>query len=251
MQKLDLAAIKPKKRKSIKGSKPHRTYPYLLKDLEITKVNQVWSTDITYVPMPEGWIYFTAILDLYSRFILSYRISITLEAEFCIEALNEALEKHGNPEIFNTDQGVQYTSHDWIETLTKKEIKISMDGKGRCFDNIRNERLWKTLKYEEVYLKSYESVKEARQELGKFVKFYNYGRPHQSLKYRTPAQVYFDRANDLTPGENTKNRSGNEKRLLATALMKGALASASLPSPSRSKEISLEIDGKDLIKFLP
>jgi len=173
-----------------------------------------------------------------------------LEAEFCIEALNEALVKHGNPEIFNTDQGVQYTSHDWIETLTKKEIQISMDGKGRCFDNIRNERLWKTLKYEEVYLKSYESVSEAKQELRKFVKFYNYSRPHQSLKYQTPARVYFDQTNNQNL-KKTKNRSEKEKRSLATALCMGALTRASLPSPSRSKEISLEIDEKNLVKFSP
>jgi putative transposase len=199
-KELNLFAIRPKKNqwKKIQESK---VYPYLLKNLEITSPNQVWSTDITYIRMPIGWIYFLAILDLHSRFILSFAVSTSLEAEFCVKALNDAISKHRAPQIFNTDQGTQFTSQIWTDLLTKNNIRISMDGKGRCFDNIRNERLWRTLKYEEVYLKSYDSVTEARQELSEFVKFYNWTRPHQSLSYKTPADVYFADNKKIEPGK--------------------------------------------------
>jgi putative transposase len=141
--------------------------------------------------MNEGFTYFLAIIDLFSRFILASYLSTTLEAEFCIETLNQALNQYPQPEIFNTDQGTQFTSFGWRSILEAKQIRISIDGKGRCFDNIHQERLWRTVKYEEVYLKNYESVKQAREELAKFVEFYNHERPHQALNYKTPAEIYF------------------------------------------------------------
>lgn len=192
MQQMNLSAIFPQENKNKKWVKEkYNQYPYLLKDLEITKINQVWATDITYIRMDEGFTYFLAIIDLYSRFILSAYLSTSLEADFCVETLKSALNEYQKPEIFNTDQGTQFTSSVWCDLLKEKEIKISMDGKGRCFDNIFTERLWRTVKYEEVYLKSYASVNEARINLDKFVKFYNYQRPHQSLNYKTPANIYF------------------------------------------------------------
>lgn len=190
MNNMDLAAIFPKKTNYSKKVTNQR-YPYLLKDLVIAKPNQVWTTDITYIRMNEGFVYFIAIIDLFSRFILSNALSITLEAEFCVDALRIALNQYCKPQIFNTDQGSQFTSFDWTNLLQENAIEISMDGKGRCFDNICQERLWRTIKYEEVYLKGYDSVKQAKEELGKFVEFYNYSRPHQALNYQTPAEVYF------------------------------------------------------------
>jgi putative transposase len=193
MKEMNLSAIFPKYNKNKwKKADYDAKYPYLLKDLQINKVNQVWASDITYIRMNEGFTYFLAIIDLYSRFILSAYLSTTLEADFCIETLQIALNKYQKPEIFNTDQGSQFTSFNWCDLLKEKDIKISHDGKGRCFDNIINERLWRTVKYEEVYLKSYESVNEARINLMNFVEFYNYQRPHQSLRYKTPAEIYFE-----------------------------------------------------------
>ena len=191
MREMNLSAIFPRanKNKWIKANQSQ--YPYLLKDLAIEKTNQVWATDITYIRIHSGFVYFLAIIDLYSRFILSAYLSTSLEADFCVEMLKISLEKYQNPEIFNTDQGSQFTSFKWRDLLKEKNIKISHDGKGRCFDNIVNERLWRTVKYEEVYLKSYNSVNEARMQLMDFVEFYNHQRPHQSLKYKTPAEVYF------------------------------------------------------------
>lgn len=191
MSKMDLMAILPKKGGNYKKINYEQIYPYLLADLDIYKVNQVWTTDITYIAMNEGFVYFIAIIDRYSRFILSSYLSTSLEAEFCVNTLIVALSKFEKPEIFNPDQGSQFTSFDWTDLLRQKSIKISMDGKGRCFDNIHQERLWRTIKYEEVYLKSYDSVKQAREELSNFVRFYNYERPHQSLNYKTPAEIYF------------------------------------------------------------
>lgn len=195
MKEMSLASIFPKARKKNWQKNNDQKYPYLLKDLTIIKINQVWITDITYIRMNEGFTYFLAIVDLFSRFILASYLSTSLEADFCVDTLKTALNKYQKPEIFNTDQGTQFTSLDWCLTLEKKQIKISMDGKGRCFDNIFSERLWRTVKYEEVYLKSYETVADAKKELAKFVEFYNYQRPHQALKYKTPAEVYF--ANEL------------------------------------------------------
>jgi putative transposase len=198
MQEMKLLAIYPKFKGNLsKANNNDQCYPYLLKDLKIERVNQVWATDITYVRINEGFTYFLAIIDLYSRFVLESYLSTNLEADFCIETLKSALKGYSKPEIFNTDQGSQFTSNGWCDLLKGNQVKISMDGKGRCFDNIFSERFWRTVKYEEVYLKSYETVKEAREQLTSFVEFYNYQRPHQSLDYNTPAQVYFAGQNDL------------------------------------------------------
>ena len=176
-------------------SKPepgHKIYPYLLRKLPITRPNQVWAMDITYIPMARGFIYLAAVLDWFTRRVLAWRVSITLEADFCIEAVEEALAKHGTPEIFNTDQGSQFTSTDFIKVLAAREIKISMDGKGAWRDNVFIERLWRSIKYEEVYLRAYTSVSEARAGIGRYLTFYNSRRPHSSLDGRTPDQAYFN-----------------------------------------------------------
>ena len=173
-------------------SKPnpeHRTYPYLLKELEVTGVNQVWVADITYIPMARGYLYLVAIMDHFSRYVLSWRLSNTLDIAFCIEALEEALSK-SEPEIFNTDQGSQFTSDAFTGMLLENGIQINMDGKGRYLDNIFVERLWRTIKYEEVYLKAYETVREAKVGIDAYMGFYNNERPHQALCYRTPVEVY-------------------------------------------------------------
>lgn len=165
-------------------------YPYLLKNLDITKVNQVWATDITYIPMKKGFMYLTAVIDLYSRKVLSWSVSNTMTAEWCVKVLEQAIEKYGKPEIFNTDQGVQYTSDVFIETLKTNNIQISMDGKGRAIDNIFIERLWRTVKYENVYLNVYENGLTLHKGLVVYFDFYNNERTHQSLDYKTPNEVY-------------------------------------------------------------
>lgn len=172
----------------------NKVYPYLLRELEITRPNQVWSTDITYIRLGEGFAYLTAVIDWYSRYVLSWGLSNTLDSLFCVEVIKEAIEKYGKPEIFNSDQGSQFTSQDFIGELIKNGISISMDGKGRCLDNIFVERLWRTVKYENVYLHNYESIKEAREGLSEYFKFYNEERFHQSLDYKTPRQVYWQKA---------------------------------------------------------
>jgi putative transposase len=174
-----------------KPSPGHRIYPYLLRGLAITRPNQVWSTDITYIPMARGFVYLVAVVDWFSRRVLSWRLSITMDVSFCIETLEEALSKYGNPEIFNTDQGSQFTSEAFTGRLKKEGIDISMDGKGRWCDNVFVERLWRSLKYEQVYLYAYESVTEARSKIGRYLEFYNSSRPHSSLGALTPDQVYF------------------------------------------------------------
>jgi len=173
-------------------SKPdvsHRKFPYLLRDVTIDGINQVWSSDITYIPLDKGYAYLTAIIDWYSRYVLAWRLSNNLESRFCIEALEESLGK-GTPEIFNTDQGVQFTSYKYIEVLEMNKIRISMDGKGRALDNIFIERLWRTVKYEEVYCKCYESIDHAEKNLEDYFKFYNHKRLHQALKYKTPYSIF-------------------------------------------------------------
>jgi len=180
-----------------KPSPEHRTYPYLLRGLQVTRVNQVWVADITYIPMARGFLYLVAIMDQFSRYVLSWRLSNTLDADFCVEALEEALGK-AKPEIFNTDQGGQFTSDAFTNLLLERGIQISMDGKGRYLDNILVERLWRTIKYEEVYLRAYESVREARARIDAYMAFYNIERPHQALCYRTPAQVYHEALDQLT-----------------------------------------------------
>lgn len=193
MRIMGLEAIYAKPRTS-QSHPEHHKYPYLLRGISITKPNMVWATDITYIRMPNGWIYLTAIMDWFSRFIIAWEISITLEADFCITALQNGLRRYDQPDIFNSDQGVQFTSQDFVSILHNHNIRISMDGRGRCFDNIFTERLWRSIKYEEVYLKEYVSVQDAMTNLGEYINFYNNERVHQSLNYRTPAEVYFQKS---------------------------------------------------------
>ena len=187
MRLMGLEAIYPKPKLS--AGSGHRIYPYLLRDVRITHKNQVWSTDITYVPMPMGFMYLTAVIDWYSRYVLSWRLSNTLDVGFCLEALEEALSR-GCPEVFNTDQGVQFTSVQFTSRVESAGSKVSMDGKGRCLDNVLVERLWRSVKYEEVYLMRHETVPELEAGLHRYFAYYNDGRPHQSLGYRTPLEVY-------------------------------------------------------------
>jgi putative transposase len=167
----------------------HRIYPYLLNNVRISRVNHVWSTDITYIPMRRGFLYLVAIMDWYSRYVVSWELSQTLEKYFCINALERALSS-AVPKIFNSDQGSQFTSHSFTQLLLDKGVLVSMDGRGRVFDNIFIERLWRTVKHEEVYLKNYETVREAERELGRYFEFYNNKRVHQSLSYRRPVEIY-------------------------------------------------------------
>jgi putative transposase len=176
-------------------SKPtpgHKIYPYLLRGIAVERPNQAWAMDITYVPMARGFVYLAAVVDWFSRRVLSWRVSITMEVEFCLEAVEEALAKHGRPEIFNTDQGSQFTSAAFTGVLHDNAIAISMDGKGAWRDNVFVERLWRSVKYEEVYLKAYDSVGEARASIGRYLDFFNRKRPHSSLDARTPDRAYFD-----------------------------------------------------------
>jgi len=201
-------------------SKPeprHKVYPYLLNNRAITRPNQVWAADITYIPMARGFLYLVAVIDWYSRYVLSWRLSNTLSVDFCVDALKEALRK-GRPDIFNTDQGAQFTSEDFTELLDTCGIRISMDGKGSYSDNLFIERLWRTVKYEEVYLKAYRDGREARTAIGEYFRFYNSERPHQSLGYRTPGDVY----NSTTMEESN-----------------GGVLQSLLPSPSRIAEPDL------------
>ena len=188
LREMGLMAVYPKPKLSV-PCKYHKLYPYLLRDVEITRPDQVWAADITYIRLSGGFVYLVAIMDLFSRKALSWRLSNTLDAGFCVEALREALLK-GRPEIFNTDQGSQFTSLEFTGVLENAGVKISMDGRGRVFDNIFVERLWRSVKCEEVYLKDYSSLREARDGLGRYFEFYNFERPHQSLGYRTPGEVY-------------------------------------------------------------
>jgi putative transposase len=192
MRKMGIEAIyrKPNTSKPAPG---HRIYPYLLGNIAVTRPNQVWAMDITYIPMARGFIYLAAVVDWFTRRVISWRLSITLETNFCIEALEEALSSNDKPEIFNTDQGSQFTSYAFVEKLEKNGIKVSMDGKGRWRDNVFVERVWKSIKYEEVYLHAYETVHEASNSIGKYLEFYNSIRPHSSLDGFTPDQIYFNR----------------------------------------------------------
>ncbi len=189
MRLMGLESTAPKPDTS-KPTPEHPVYPYLLRGLTMTRANQAWATDITYIPMAHGFAYLVAIIDWYSRRVLAWRLSNTLETGFCVEALKEALRGFGKPEIFNSDQGAQFTSVEFTSVVLEHGIKISMDGKGRCMDNIFVERLWRSLKYEEVYLNPYDSLGEARDGIGGYFQFFNYQRPHASLGYQTPAAFY-------------------------------------------------------------
>lgn len=189
MRKMGLQAIYPKPKTSQAGQ-GHTIYPYLLRNLAITRVNQVWSSDITYVPMRRGYMYLVAVIDWFSRYVLAWQLSNTLDGAFCVDALQQALCL-GKPDIFNTDQGVQFTAHAHTSVLAEAGIQISMDGKGRALDNIFIERLWRSVKYEDIYLKDYDSVPLLYAGLDNFFQFYNYERPHQSLGKATPAEVHY------------------------------------------------------------
>ncbi len=201
-------------------SKPapgHKIYPYLLGGLKITRPNQVWAADITYIPMARGFLYLVAIIDWYSRYVLSWRLSNTLNAGFCVEALEEALKK-GRPDIFNTDQGAQFTSDAFTGLLQQHGVRISMDGKGSYNDNLFIERLWRSVKYEEVYLKAYQDGKEARIGLGNYFRFYNTERPHQTHCYRTPAEVYSAIQVDAANGGMVESLTPDPLRIVGSAL---------------------------------
>ncbi len=194
MRLMDLRALYPRRRTSQPGS-GHKIYPYLLRDLSIERANQVWATDICFIPMAKGFMYLVAIMDWHSRRVLSWRVSNTLDTDFCIEALEEALQRFGAPEIFNTDQGSQFTSEAFTGVLKDHGVAISMDGKGRWVDNVFVERLWRSVKYEDVYLRAYETPTELRAGLARYFEFYNTRRRHSALDRRTPDAVYFDQAN--------------------------------------------------------
>ena len=198
MRDLHIQAIYPKPKLSISNER-HLKFPYLLRDVKITQINRVWSSDITYIRLKSGAVYLVAIIDLYSRKVLSQKLSNTLERSFCIEALNEAIEKYGKPEIFNTDQGSQFRSIEFTKVLTENNIKISMNGKGRALDNIFMERTFRSLKYEEVYLNDYENMKECRRAIEDYFGFFNKKRVHQALGYKTPDEVFY---------RNPKNKKG-------------------------------------------
>ncbi len=190
MKVMGIQAIYPKPR-TTQSNPQHKVYPYLLRNMNIDQSNQVWATDITYIPMAKGFIYLTVIMDWYSRKVLSWRLSNSMDTSFCIDALEEAIYRYGRPIIFNTDQGSQYTSEAFTQVLKDNDIRISMDGKGAWRDNVFVERLWRSVKYEEVYLNAYESMSEAKQSLQKYFKFYNQNRKHQTLKAK-PDQVYYE-----------------------------------------------------------
>lgn len=218
MQVMGIEAIYQKPNTSRKHPE-HKIYPYLLSGLTIDQANQVWCADITYIPMAKGFVYLVAVMDWFSRRVLAWRLSITMETDFCVEALQEAMSRFGKPEIFNTDQGVQFTADDFIKTLLAQDVKISMDGKGRFMDNIFIERLWRSLKYEEVFIKAYDSVAEARRGIGAWLAFYNNERKHQSHGYRTPSEIfagaqacgYVDNARALTTYPQEKQQQQKER----------------------------------------
>jgi putative transposase len=190
MRQMGLEAVYPRRKRGLSiPDEQHKIYPYLLKDVRIGRPDQVWSADITYVRMYRGWLYLAAVMDWFSRYVIGWEVSVTLESEFCVSALKQALS-FGRPDIFNTDQGSQFTSDEFTDILKDAGIQISMDGKGRVFDNIFVERLWRTVKVEEVYLRDYQTVTEAAYSLGRYFEFYNNQRLHQALGYRTPAEVY-------------------------------------------------------------
>jgi putative transposase len=188
MRLMGLEAIYPKPRLSQAG-RGHRVFPYLLRDVRIDRPDQVWSSDITYIPLPAGYLYLAAIIDWYSRYVLAWRLSNTLDGSFCLDMLEEALSR-GRPEVFNTDQGVQFTAAAWTSRLETAGVAVSMDGRGRCLDNVFVERLWRSVKYEDVYVRGYETVPQVQNGLGRYFPFYNTERLHQALEYQTPAAVY-------------------------------------------------------------
>jgi len=211
MRIMGLKAIYRRPRTSVPAP-GHKTYPYLLSGMKITRPNQVWAADITYIPMARGFLYLVAIIDWYSRYVLSWRLSNTLDASFCVEALKEALKK-GRPDIFNTDQGAQFTGEAFTGLLEQHGVRISMDGKGSYNDNLFIERLWRTVKYEEVYLKAYQDGRDARAGIGDYLRFYNTERPHQALGYRTPAEVFTSLPVEATNGGMVESLTSDPLRI--------------------------------------
>ncbi len=193
MRNMGLVALVPGPHTS-RRNKAHAVFPYLLRNLVVTRANQVWCADVTYIPLAHGFLYLVAIMDWHTRHVLAWRLSTTQDTSFCLEALEDALEKYGRPEIFNTDQGSQFTSVDWVSALASKDIRISMDGKGRWMDNVFIERLWRSLKYECVYLNAFDSVREAGAGITHWMNYYSNERPHSSLDDRTPSEVYLELA---------------------------------------------------------
>jgi putative transposase len=191
MRKMGLQSIAPKPNTS-KNTPQHRVYPYLLRNMKITCPNQVWCTDITYIPLTGGFVYLTAIMDWHSRYVLSWEVSVCMDSSFCVSALESAFRQHGRPEIVNTDQGSQYTSKDFVSTVLDNDVLLSMDGKGRYIDNIFIERLWRSVKYEEIYTKEYASIDELIRSLKIYFEFYNNERTHAGLEGKTPAEIYFE-----------------------------------------------------------
>jgi putative transposase len=213
---MGLKAIYRRPRTS-KPAPDNKIYPYLLSGMEITRPNQVWAADITYIPMARGFLYLVAIIDWYSRYVLAWRLSNTLDADFCVEALEETLRK-GRPEIFNTDQGSQFTSKAFTGLLEQHGVRSSMDGKGSYRDNLFIERLWRTVKYEEVYLKAYENSRDARIGIGDYFRFYNAERPHQALGYRTPAEVFISIPVEVTEGGMIESLTSDTMRIAGPTL---------------------------------
>jgi len=208
MRLMGIQAIYPrgKHTKTSDRDKNHQIYPYLLRNVPITHNNHVWSTDITYIPLPSGFMYLVAVIDWHSRFVLSWELSNTMDVTFCVDALECAFH-YGQPEIFNSDQGAQFTANTFTERLLKRDIQVSMDGRGRALDNIFIERLWRSVKYEDVYIRAYQSVAEVRRGLDRYFQQYNYHRPHQSLEYATPAEVYFGTPNTMdTVGQGAEKK---------------------------------------------
>lgn len=215
MKLMGLEAIYPKRSFKTSVSNPsHQKYPYLLKDLAITFPNQIWGTDITYVKLEHGFCYLCCIIDWFSRYVISWELSETLDTSFCIAALNRALAT-ATPTIHNSDQGSQFTSNEYTDILKSHKIRISMDGRGRCFDNIFTERLWRSVKYEDIYLKSYRTIREARQGLANYFEFYNTRRRHQSLNRRTPADTYFNHQNRLPNNQNVEQVTTQNKSFVS------------------------------------
>lgn len=191
MRLMGLEAVYPKQRKNTSiPDKQHAVYPYLIRNVSVTHPNHIWGTDITYIRLETGWCYLVAVIDWFSRYVVGWQLSSTMESAFCIDAMVGAIAHYGIPDISNTDQGSQFTDKDFVTVLKTNDIQISMDGRGRCMDNIFTERLWRSVKYEEVYLKSYQTIEDARINLAAYFRFYNETRPHQALGYRTPAEAY-------------------------------------------------------------
>lgn len=209
MKSIGIEAIRPKKKIKFNKATKYK-YPYLLKNMEINRSNQVWATDITYIKTPVGFVYLSALIDIYSRFIVSWKLSVSMTEELCLDTLDTGIRRYNKPEIVNSDQGSQYTGYNWINKLDKENIQISMDGKGRWADNIFIERFWRTAKQEEIYINPPDSISGLRERINRFIKFYNYKRPHQSLKYMTPSQVYYGDINNNNSSSGDNNYNNKE-----------------------------------------